>query len=384
MKQYPRYFGLLSVIIIGLQLAGLILITHHAVSARQESTLSHQLITQVGFLHDVRERRIILESKPRQKVVKAIYLTAYSAGSPKKRAETIDLINRTELNAVVIDTKDASGYVLYDSDVSLVNELDLEDVRIKDLKAVVDEFHDAGIYVMVRQQVMQDPALARKVPDWALKSTYGGLWYNYKGLAWVDPSNQAVWDYNIEIAKETIALGVDEINFDYVRFPSDGNLRTIAYPEGKTRNEVMAEFFSYLSEAMTPEPAYISVDLFGFVMEYHNGLSIGQRLEDTVDVIDYISPMMYPSHYPSGHLNLANPAAHPGAVIAYGMEQGIPYFEGKRAMVRPWLQAFHMGAQYGATNIRAQIDEVEKHPNAGWLLWNASNRYSDAGLKLAE
>ena len=90
--------------------------------------------------------------------------------------------------------------------------------------------------------------------------------------------------------------------------------------------------------------------------------------------------MMYPSHYPSGHLGLSNPAAHPGAVIRHGMEQGLPYFEGKRAKVRPWIQAFHLGAVYDAAKIRAQIDEIEKHPNAGWLMWNASNRYSDAGL----
>lgn len=318
-------------------------------------------------------------------VVKGIYLTAYTAGVPKTMDRMIELINSTELNAVVIDIKDYSGKVLYDTKVSLANELGLKDDRIGDVSALIDKLHANGIYVIARQTVFQDPILAEKKPEYAIKSKHGGLWRDNKWLAWVDPTLSEVWDYNVDIAKEAIDLGFDEINFDYVRFPSDGNMSLVVYTNGdKPRNEVMREFYAYLSQKLADEPAYISLDLFGFVMERHDGMSIGQRLEDSVDSVDYISPMMYPSHYPSGHLGLTNPAAVPGIVINNGMEKGTPYFEGKRAQVRPWLQAFHMGATYGAVNIRAQIDNVEKYPNAGWLLWNAANRYTSAGLKLTQ
>jgi hypothetical protein len=319
--------------------------------------------------------------------IKAVYLTAYSAGNHKKITEIIDLINKTELNAVVIDTKDYSGKVLYDSDVPLVNELGLEDYRITKLEELIDVLHEYDIYVIARQTVFQDPILARKKPEFALKNKWGGLWYDYKGLAWVDPSNTDVWDYNVEIAKEAIKFGFDEVNFDYVRFPSDGNMSSIAYNNGeKKKYEVMADFFDYLDEHLSPASIKISLDMFGFVMEKYgeDDMSIGQRLEDALDEVDAIAPMMYPSHYPSGHLGLANPAAYPALVIENGMEKGAPRFENKRAKLRPWLQAFNLGAVYDANKIRAQIDMVEKYSSAGWMLWNAANRYTTAGLKLEE
>jgi hypothetical protein len=322
-----------------------------------------------------------IRNKPAPIEAKGLYLTAYSAANPTKRAQIIDLINATELNTVVIDIKDYTGYVLYDTDVELANELGLERDRLGDVSAIINDFHENNIYVIARQTVFQDPVLAEMRPDLAFQSTYGGLWRDHKGLAWVDANNKEIWEYNVEIAKEAIALGFDEINFDYVRFPTDGNMSALVYTHGALeKHEVMGAFFAYLSEALADEPAYISLDFFGFVMERHNGMSIGQRLEDAVDHVDYISPMMYPSHYPSGHLGLANPAAHPAAVIAYGMAQGTPYFEGTRAQVRPWIQAFDIGAVYDASKIRAQIDMVEAYTDAGWLLWNAANRYSSAGL----
>lgn len=323
-----------------------------------------------------------LKQKPTKIEAKGIYLTAYSAGNPKKVAAMIDLINRTELNTVVIDIKDYSGKVLYDSNLAMVNELGLEDNRIGDVRAVVKQFHDHGIYVIARQTVFQDPILAQKKPEWAIKSKRGGVWRDNLGLAWVDPTQKPVWNYNVALAKEAIQIGFDEINFDYVRFPSDGNMSDVVYNTGnKKRYEVMGEFFTFLDEQLSDRPAHISLDFFGFVMERFDGMSIGQRLEDAVDHVDYISPMMYPSHYPPGHLGLDNPAAYPGVVIENGMKKGSPWFKDKRAQARPWIQAFHIGAYYDASKIRAQIDAIKKYSDGGYLLWNASNNYSDAGLK---
>ncbi len=316
--------------------------------------------------------------------VKGLYPTAYSAGSDKKITEIIQLINRTELNAVVIDTKDSTGTILYDSQLKLVNELKLEKNRLGDIKKLVADLHKNQIYVIARQAVFQDPALAEAKPEWAIKNKAGGLWRDRKGLAWVDMTNQKVWRYNLAIAREAIDLGFDEVNFDYIRFPSDGNLKDLVYTNGnRPRYEIMRGFYHFLSQGLADKPAWISADLFGLVMEQNgnNDLGIGQRLIDSVEAFDYICPMMYPSHYYQGHLGFTNPADHPKEIIDHGMRLGLPYFQNSRAQLRPWLQAFDLGAIYNADKIRAQIDAVESYPHAGWLLWNANNKYTDAGLK---
>ncbi len=324
-----------------------------------------------------------IQKKPARQTVKGVYLTAYSAGNPKKMQEIFALLNRTELNAVVIDIKDYSGKILYDSNLLLVNELKTEDNRIGDLASLIRQLHEADVYVILRQTVFQDPILAQKKPDWAIHAKGGGIWRDNNGLSWVDPTEEAVWRYNLAIAKEVIRMGADEINFDYVRFPSDGNLKNVVYTNGnRERHDVMRDFFQFLSDELSSEPVWISLDFFGFVMERHDGMSIGQRLEDATDAVDYISPMMYPSHYPNGHLGFANPAERPVAVIENGMKKGMPYFDGTRARVRPWIQAFNLGAVYDAAKIRGQIDAVEKYTDAGWLLWNAGNKYSEAGLHI--
>lgn len=333
--------------------------------------------TYAGVRHQAGEKIYL-------KTVKGVYLTAYSAGNEKKINQIISLIEKTELNAVVIDIKDYSGLILYDSDLPLVNELKTEDDRLGDLKALVEKLHEHGIYVIARQTVFQDPVLAERRQEWATKNKSNGVWRDNKGLAWVDPTRKEVWDYNLAIAKEATDFGFDEINFDYIRFPSDGKMSQVVYTMGdKTKYQVMAEFYRYLSTGLSRQPVWISFDMFGLVMETidENDMNIGQRLVDAVDNADFICPMMYPSHYPAGHLGLHNPADYPFQVIVNGMEKGVPFFQDKRAKVRPWIQAFDLGAIYDGTKIRAEIEAVEKYTDAGWLLWNASNRYTDAGLK---
>lgn len=323
------------------------------------------------------------QMKPHPERAKGLYLTASSAGNPKKIDEIIDLIGRTELNAVVIDIKDYTGYILYDSQVPLVKELKFIRNQLGDARSLIKKLHEHNIYVIARQTVFQDQILALKKSEWAIQSTAGGVWRDRKGLSWVDPTRIEVWEYNVAVAKEAIDLGFDEINFDYVRFPTDGNMSQIVYKNGEEKlYDVMKKFYQYLNVELGADTAKLSLDFFGFVMERHDGMTIGQRLEDAVGKVHYISPMMYPSHYPKGHLGLENPAAHPAIVIDNGMKNGIPYVASSTTKIRPWIQAFNLGAVYDASKIRAQIDAVEKYPNAGWLLWNASNRYTEAGLKM--
>lgn len=326
-----------------------------------------------------------LREKTPQQVVKGLYLTAYSAGSTKKLNEIISLIDKTELNAVVMDIKDYSGLVLYNSKIPAVVNLHLKNNRYPDLAATIKKLHDHHIYVIARQTVFQDPVLAAAKPAWSIKSKLGGVWHDNKGLTWVDPTKKEVWDYNIAIAKEAISYGFDEINFDYVRFPSDGNMKNVVYSVTSSKKYLtMQKFYNYLSLNLNNQPAWISFDMFGFVMDKkgEDDMNIGQRLADAVDNADYVCPMMYPSHYPAGYLGLKNPAANPQQVIDHGLTVGEPKFVDKKAQLRPWIQDFNIGAVYDAGMIRTEIDTVEKHNTAGWLLWNAANRYTTAGLKM--
>ncbi len=316
------------------------------------------------------------------KFVKAIYLTAYSAGSDKYRANIIAAMKNSRINSVVIDIKDYSGHILYNSNLKNLKEIDTIRHHMPDVRKVLDDFHQAGIYVIARQTVFQDPALARAKPELAFKTKNGNTWYDNKGLAWIDPAKKEVWKYNLDIAKEATKLGFDEINFDYMRYPSDGNMGNLAYniPEGKTKVQVLGEFFAYLSDNLS-DLTVISIDTFGLVLDNTVSgydLNIGQLLTDIANYFDYVCPMMYPSHYPLNYLGFSNSAEHPGAVIAYGLDISNEAMQGKRAQLRPWLQAFNLRAIYTEDLINQQTTATENATSTeGWLLWNARNYYPD-------
>ena len=314
--------------------------------------------------------------------VRGLYLTAYSAGKDDFRQAIIKKMSSGHINAVVIDIKDSYGRVLYPSNLEMAGKIGATFLMMPDVRKVIDDFHEAGIYTIARQVVFQDPALAQSRPDLALKTKSGNIWYNYNGLAFTDPQATEVWGYNAAIAKEAVELGFDEINFDYIRYPSDGPLSTLNYnlPAGKTKADVLKSFFVYLSDQLKDQ-AKISADLFGLVMDNAKtgyDLGIGQRLADTVDYFDFVSPMMYASHYADGYLGFVNPAAYPAEVVSYGLKISAPFMEGKRATVRPWLQAFNLGATYDSVKIKVQEEAAENATTtSGWLLWNARNYYPD-------
>jgi len=316
--------------------------------------------------------------------VKGLYLTAYSAGSVNKIDEIINLIKKTEINSIVIDIKDYSGYILYDSQIPLVSELKLKKVLIKNISGLVQKLKANGIYTIARISTFQDPILAEKKGEWALKSKNGGLWRDDKGLAWVDANKSEVWQYVADVAKEAGRLGFDEVNFDYIRFPTDGNLSAIEYTNGdKKRYEVMSDFYKFLSDELARQPIYISADLFGLTTERtgENDMAIGQRIMDAVKYFDYVCPMVYPSHYPTGYMNFDNPADHPYEVVYNAMKTGVDRTVGERAKLRTWIQNFNMGAIYDGDKIRAQIKASDDAGADGWILWNARNVYDGRGIE---
>jgi len=323
---------------------------------------------------------------------KGVYTTFITAGN-HRIDEIIDLVKKTELNTIVIDVKDYTGRVPFETSSELIKTIGSEKIFIKDIKGLIKQLHKENIYAIARIAVFEDNYLPRERTDLALLRRGGGLWEDNNGLTWVDPASQEVWDYNLEIAKEAIRVGFDEINFDYIRFPSDGNTENIVYPfwDGTTfKKEIMRQFFEYVSQRLKPTGIPVSVDLFGLTLTSTNDLGIGQWLEYAVPNFDYICPMVYPSHYPPGFLGFENPATRPYEVIYNGLETGNQRIASlsvanpniQMAKIRPWLQDFDMGANYDARMIELQKKATYDGGGFGWLLWNPRNIYTEAGLDL--
>jgi hypothetical protein len=319
---------------------------------------------------------------------RGIYLTGNTAGSSERLDQLLQMIDRTELNSVVIDIKDATGYLLYDSKLPLVNEIGGKNVLIPDLPGLVKTLKQHNIYAIARIVVFEDPVLSEEKPALAVHSkSSGGVWQDFNGLGWTNPLNPEVWDYNISIAKEAASMGFDEIQFDYVRFPSDGNLDDFDFdgqdrPNMEGRRAAIKAFLHRAQEQLAPMGVSLSADIFGLTMwATDNDLGIGQKLEDIAAEVDYVSPMVYPSHFYPGNLGYDNPADHPYEVIYQSLVEGSKMLTGARALVRPWLQDFSLGTEYTPPMVKAQIQASEDFKTSGWLLWNAGNEYTDSVLR---
>jgi len=339
-------------------------------------------------------------------IIKAVYLTSWSVSKEEKIDYLIDIAKTTEINAVVIDIKDFSGYVAYNTDIPEVEKYGAEQIRIVNIGSLIEKLHEQGIYVIARITVFQDPVLAHVRPDLAVHSreklealatpdssllSVSSLWLDKSGLAWIDPAVTESWDYNIAIAKDAINRGFDELNFDYVRFPSDGNLQDMSFPfwDGKIpRHTIIREFFKHLREEI-PE-AKISIDLFGLSTVSSDDLGVGQIIEDAFEYSDYVCPMIYPSHYADGFIGFQNPAEYPYEVVKHSMESALRklaiYKQSKdtNAQLRPWLQDFNLGAVYDTAMIRSEIRAVYDAAGedfSGFMLWNSWNFYTKEALE---
>jgi hypothetical protein len=324
-------------------------------------------------------------------VVKGIYLTAHTAGI-SRFDELLELVKNTELNTMVIDVKDSNGNIAFNVRHPGLAQYSNGAILVKDLEKLIEKAHAANIYLIARVVVFQDQAFVKKHPEWAVKNSSGGIWRDYNGVAWLDPACTDVWNYNVALAKELYVRGFDEINFDYVRFPSDGNIAKAVYPcwKGTDKAETIKSFFNYLSRNLSGIP--VSADLFGQTCCNLDDINIGQKIVDAYENIDAVCQMMYPSHYFTNFDGFKNPADHPYEVVKYSLDKTFEKINEylvaasstlrnapvRHASVRPWIQAFSLGAIYTPEMIRKQMQAVYDTPNTGgWLLWNARNVYSE-------
>ncbi len=308
---------------------------------------------------------------PRPETIKGIYVTAHTFRLPRFNDLTA-LVKRTELNAMIIDVKDSWN-------------LHFDDY----LKNKIAELHKENIYLIARIVVFQDHQFAKNNPDVALRLKDGSLWRDNKNTHWTDAASRKVWDYNAAIAKKAIDLGFDELNFDYIRFPSE-KIDSIIYPvyDDKTpKHEIIRSFWQYLRGKLKEydQEIVLSADLFAFNMISEGDLGIGQRFRDSLDVFDVVAPMIYPSHYTSGNFGIKNPAAFPYEVVYQSLLKGKSqierYASTTSTVIRPWLQDFDLGADYDAVMVRKQIKAAyDAGFDKGWMLWNPNNVYTEGAL----
>ncbi len=313
--------------------------------------------------------------------VKAVYATALTAANDESWNGLLEIADTTEVNSIVVDLKDSSGQVLHNTSVPLAHEIGAVNEHF-DPKQKLADMDERDLYTIARIVVFEDPILAAKRPELAIKdSTTGGLWVTWDGLAWVNAHQRAVWQYNIDLAVEAASMGFDEIQLDYIRFPTDGLLETADYGSDfneETRSEAITEFLKQMHTALAPTGAYLAVDIFGFTLFEESDGGIGQQLELIEPYVDVICPMIYPSHFHPGAMGLDIPNNYPYEVILWSLQSGAERIGDKSHKLRPWLQDFSYGEgiEYGTAELRAQIEASNDFGAPGWLVWNAANVYS--------
>lgn len=305
----------------------------------------------------------------------------------QRLVDLIDMVDRSPiLNAVVIDIKSDVGWLAFVSEHPYLVEVGaMSEARIP-LPEVLQMCKERGIYTIARMVNFKDTPLIEARPELAVRHPNGEIFYDREGQAWADPMKEEVWEYNVAVTLEAIKLGFDEVQYDYLRFPSDSTsleiVRALVYKEESTiesRTNAIKGFVRTAKEAVDRTHAFLSLDIFGYalVIQPEHDMRIGQRLIDLAPYADYLCPMIYPSTFESGNLGLVNPSAEPYKVIEMTMAMAK---ERTDTIVRPWLQHYW----YERPQFAAQRDAVEAASDKGWCFWNARGTYDEGFFVPAE
>ncbi|MCR5767595.1 MAG: putative glycoside hydrolase [Lachnospiraceae bacterium] len=327
---------------------------------------------------------------------KGIYVSSVYIN--KKLNDAIKLVDETELNAMVIDIKSDAGYITYRMDYDVAKEIKACSDTIGNIEATVKKLKDHGIYLIARIVTLKDPILAERKPELALYNNDGTIFRDKSGLAWVNPYEDGVWDYLVEVCKQCVAVGFDEVNLDYIRFSTDKGMADVNFgPKAETmsRIEVITAGIKRICEEIKPLGAFVSCDVYGAIMTSSvDARIVGQSYFQMAQYLDYICPMVYPSHYADGYYNLDYPDCHPYELVYQALmaSQKVLYMidnTGNKADVRPWLQDFTASwlrhyLNYGKDEVRGQIQATYDAGYTQWLLWNAGINYTESALEKAK
>lgn len=379
---------------------------------------------------DKDDSRPVVKHQSLPQPVEAIYMTSCVAGTPSLRSKLVDLIEDTEINSVIIDVKDYSGTISFSPESeSWKSAWENSKCGAPDMREFVTELHEKGIYVIARITVFQDPFYSKSHPELSVKKKDGvSVWKDNKGLSFIDVGARPYWDHIVELARDTYNLGFDELNFDYVRYPSDGPMLDISftlsgnYPGDNNKQANLEEFFKYLNEKIDDENLFAayrhvnhgrntatpwtSVDLFGMTTTNYDDLSIGQVQERAAPYFDFVAPMVYPSHYPKNAFGYDNPNHYPYEIVYHAMKTGVdrmvssstplngfthtlvgssspavyskPVYTADK--LRTWIQDFDYGGDYDVAEVKAQIKASRDAGVNSFMVWAPSNVYTRGAL----
>lgn len=345
--------------------------------------------------------RIVDENNPalpgREAVkVRGIYISGPMAGSTELFQNILDSAAGTEINTVVIDFKDDQGRITCPVDSPVASEIGACRPYVQDMKGLIASLKERGLYVIARVVAFRDPWLAEKKPGWSLHLADGSLYRDRQGMAWVDPYRKEVWDYLVEVGTEAKEAGFDEVQFDYIRFSTEGTMRDVVFDEavtgGRSKTDVITEFVKYAYENLASQGLFVSADVFGTIIGSDiDAQAVGQVYTEMAKHLDYICPMIYPSHYGPGNFGLEHPDTMPYETVLEALKKSQTVMDqaaeadghvSSQAIVRPWLQDFtasYLGEgnyiPYGYNEVQRQIQAVKDAGYDEWMLWSAANRY---------
>jgi hypothetical protein len=324
-------------------------------------------------------------------VVRGVYLNKWVFGR-QKFYDLTRLADTTEINAFVIDVKDATGELTYQSAVPTAIDIGANrSPSVRDPRDRLALLRERGIHAIARIVVARDPLLARGKRDWAIHDARGGLWIDGLGEPWVDAFHDSVWIYAAQLAEEAVLLGFDEVQFDYVRFPDEppARLNRTVYParrDGESKRAAIRRNTRLLRDRVKELGVPFTLDIFGLTSSATGDLGIGQVWEDLAGQADVVLPMVYPSHYRRGSYGIAHPNAQPYLTVRRALQEALARNEamGRSAKIRPYLQSFSIfRVRYTAAEVRAQIEASEELGLMDWILWNSSGNYPAAALRRA-
>lgn len=345
---------------------------------------------------------------PRTSVeAKGIYISGIAAGRSSVLNELVEMINATELNAAVIDVKDDKGKVSYYSNVPYASFSNATEPFVKDMETVVNNLNNANIYTIGRIVCFKDNTVCENKPELSVKDKNGNVWRDGAGFTWLNPYNKESWEYLIDLAREAVQLGFKEIQFDYVRFPSEGAIDNIDYGENSEmpKSEIVAQFLREAKSKLEPLGAFVSADVFGVVaLNSGDSEGIGQDWTMMGKETDYLSPMVYPSHYANKSQNgqgqningniIEAPDYYPYDVVYNTLlvaKKNLADAGVENVKIRPYLQDFTANwlargyyKQYTANDVKMQIRAVKEAGINEWILWNSTCVYSKDALEPSE
>ena len=328
--------------------------------------------------------------------VKGIYISGPMSGSGALFDAILENAEETEINTVVIDFKDDEGRITCDIDTPMVSEIGACRPYVRDIRSMTETLKKRGFYVIARVVAFRDPYLAEQKPEWSLHLADGSLYRDKKGMAWIDPYRKEVWDYLVEVGTAAKEAGFQEVQFDYLRFSTEGGMKNVVFDPAvtkeRTKTEVITEFVKYAYENLASQGLFVSADVFGTIIGSEiDANAVGQDYTEMAKHLDYICPMIYPSHYGPGNFGIDHPDTKPYETVLEALKKSRTVLEqaaeedghvSNQAAVRPWLQDFtasYLGEgnyiQYGYEEVQKQIQAVKDAGYEEWMLWSAANRY---------